>query len=66
MGLCNNNDNKGTWTDVNLSRIERIKKKESVKGAPTKQWFYFLEKNFGIFSAIKGTVTPFIRIIIGK
>ena len=66
VGLCNNNDNKGTWTDVNLSRIERIKKKESVKGAPTKQWFYFLEKNFGIFSAIKGTVTPFIRIISGK
>lgn len=65
-GTCNNNDNKGTWTDRSLKRTERIKRKESIKGAPTKQWFYFLNKNFGVFSAIKGSVTPFVRIIIGK
>lgn len=66
VGTCNNNDYKGTWTDRTLKRIERIKRKESIKGAPTKQWFYFLRKNFGVFSAIKGTVTPFVRIMIGK
>lgn len=66
MGTCNNNSNKGTWTDTTLNRTERIKRKESIKGAPTKQWFYFLKKNFGIFNAIKGTVTPFVRIMIGK
>ena len=49
-----------------MKRTERIKRKESIKGAPTKQWFYFLNKNFGVFSAIKGSVTPFVRIIIGK
>lgn len=65
-GMCNNNDSKGTWTDTSLSRIERIKKKESVKGAPTKQWFYFLKKNFGIGVAVKGAVTPYIRILFGK
>lgn len=65
-GICNNNPSKGTWTDTTLSRRERIKKKEHVKGAPTKQWFYFLKKNFGIFTAIKGLVTPYIRIIMGK
>ena len=65
-GVCNNNDSKGTWTDTSLSRTERIRRKESVKGAPIKQWFYFLKKNFGVLTAIKGSVTPFIRIIIGK
>lgn len=66
VGQCNNNDNKNTWTDTSLNRIERIKKKESVKGAPTKQWFYFLKKNFGILVAIKGVITPYIRILIGR
>lgn len=65
-GMCNNNDSKGTWTDISLSRIERIRKKENVKGAPTKQWFYFLKKNFGFPAAIKGVVSPFLRILIGK
>ena len=66
VGTCNNNSNKGTWTDTTLNRTERIKRKESIKGAPTKQWFYFLKKNFGFFSAIKGTVTPYMRIIVKR
>lgn len=66
VGKCNNNTSKGTWTDVSLSRIERIRKKENVKGAPTKQWFYFLRKNFGIVLAIKGIITPYIRIILRR
>lgn len=66
VGICNNNPAKGTWTDSSLSRKERVKKKEHIKGAPTKQWFYFLKKNFGVFTASKGIVTPYIRIIIGK
>lgn len=66
VGRCNNNDSKGTWTDISLGRIERIKRKESIKGAPTKQWFYFLKKNFDILSAIKGTITPYIRIIMKR
>lgn len=65
-GKCNNNKSKGTWMDPNLSRRERIRKKEYIKGAPTKQWFYFLRKNFGLFWAVKGTVTPFIRIMLKK
>lgn len=66
VGRCNNNDNKNTWTDTNLGIIERIRRKESVKGAPTKQWFYFLKKNFGLFTALKGCITPYMRILIGK
>lgn len=66
VGICNNNSNRNTWADTSLGRVERIRKKESVKGAPTKQWFYFLKKNFGILSAIKGTLTPYVRILLGK
>lgn len=66
VGVCNNNPSSGTWRDRSLTRTERIKKKESIKGAPAKQWFYFLKKNFGIGYAIVYSVTPYLRIILGK
>jgi len=66
VGICNTNSSSNTWTDINLSRKERIKKKESVKGAPVKQWFYFLNKNFGFLTAVIGSCTPYLRILIGK
>lgn len=66
VGICNNNPSKNTWTDSSLSRRERLKKKESIKGAPAKQWFYFLNKNFGLLTAIKGSITPYIRIMLKK
>lgn len=65
-GTCDNNPSDKTWRDTGLSRIERIRKKESVKGAPFKPWFYFLKKNFGITYAIIYSLTPYIRILIGK
>lgn len=66
IGICNNNSKKNTWTDTSLSRRDRIQKKESVKGSPAKQWFYFINKNFGIFTAIKASCTPYIRILLEK
>lgn len=66
VGICNDNSNLNTWSDKTLTIKERIKKKEDIKGAPTKQWFYFLRKNFNLFIAIKGTITPFIRIILKR
>ncbi len=65
-GICEYNPNIGGWQDVSLPRCERIRKKESIKGAPTKQWFYFLKKNFGLFMAVKGCATSYIRILIKK
>ncbi len=65
-GICENNPSTGTWRDVNLSRIERLKKKGSIKGAPFKQWFYFLKKNFGFSYALVYSITPYLRILIGK
>ncbi|MGN0558023.1 MAG: glycosyltransferase family 2 protein [Acutalibacteraceae bacterium] len=66
VGVCQNNPTDNTWSDAKLGRIQRFMLKESPKGAPFKPRFYFLKKNFGIFTAIKGSLTPYIRIIIGK
>jgi len=66
VGICLKNPIKGTWQDVSLSRIERIRRKESVKNAPFKPWFYFLRKHYGIFHALRYSITPYIRILIGK
>lgn len=66
VGVCPDNDLKGGWSDTSLSRLERLKKKESIKGAPFKPWFYFLKKNFGWTQALLHGFTPYIRIMLGK
>lgn len=66
IGVCNGNPSMGTWTDTSLSRKERLRKKESPKGSPAKEWWHFLIKNFGVLSALKYSVIPYIRIILKK
>lgn len=66
VGFCDNNAKSGTWMDRNLSIVERIKKLNSVKGAPTKQWYYYLNKHFGLVTAIVYCVSPYFRIIMKK
>lgn len=66
VGCCEQNSKKGTWMDTSLSRYNRIKKLTSVKGAPTGPWFYYLNKHFGLMTAIAHSVSPYIRIIAGK
>lgn len=66
IGVCNNNSNANTWCDSSLSVRQRLHLKESPKGAPFSQWFYFLNKNFGLLYAIKGSLTPYIRIFLKK
>lgn len=66
VGVCEKNNKKGTWQDTSLTRMERIKKKESVKGAPAGPWFYYLKKNFGLGKAMLFSITPFIRILSKK
>lgn len=66
VGRCNDNAIQNTWRDSSLPRKKRIELKETNKGLPTRDWFYFIRKNYGIVSAIYHSVTPYIRIIIGK
>ena len=65
-GRCSDNDITGSWRDTSLSRKERIRKKESPKGLPAGDWFYFVKKNYGLLSAVYHSVTPYIRILINK
>lgn len=66
VGKCDRNAIEGTWRDVNLGRINRIKKKESIKGDPVSEHFYFLNKHFGIVIAIKYSISPYIKILLKK
>lgn len=66
VGMCQDNASSGGWRDQSLSRWERLKQKESVKGAPFKPWFYFLKKNFGIGQAVLHGFTPYVRILLRK
>ena len=66
VGTCDDNPVTGSWRDTTLKRAERLKKKEESKGLPFKEWFYYLNKNFGIWTAIWHSLTPYIRILAGK
>lgn len=66
VGTCEDNDVTGSWRDTSLSRKIRIQKKESPKGLPRKDWYYFIRKNYGLLPAIYHSVTPYIRILLGK
>ena len=66
VGQCNDNPIAGGWADTSLPRLVRLKKKESPKGLPFKEHFHYIRKNHGILKAIFFSITPYIRILIGK
>jgi GT2 family glycosyltransferase len=66
VGICNQNSDAGTWRDTSLPRIQRIRLKESVKNSPFREWFYFMRKNFGLWKALRYSMSPYLRILIGK
>ena len=63
VGTCNTNSIEGSWQDKSLSRRKRLDLKESAKGLPQKDWFYFAKKNFGIGTALYHSITPYLRIL---
>ena len=65
VGVCEKNPVEGSWLDSTLPRLERLKKKESMKGLPRKDWYHFVRKNYGLFPAVYHFVTPYIRILLG-
>lgn len=66
IGECNKNKSENVWGNNKLSIIQRIRLKESIKGAPFRQWFYFLKKNFGLGMAVPYSITPYIRILLKR
>lgn len=66
VGICERNPLKKTWADTELSRRERFRLKESPKGLPFREWFHFLRKNFGLGTALVRSMTPYVKILLGK
>ena len=66
IGICCDNPTAGGWRDTSLRRYERLKKKESPKGLPRKEWFYYLKKNYSIVTAVIYSVIPYVRILLKK
>lgn len=66
VGICNDNPTEGTWQDTSLKFSERLKKKESFKGLPRKDWFHYLKNNFGIVTAVFRSITPYIKMMLHK
>lgn len=66
VGICEDNPSNGTWLDASLSRRERLRKKETIKGLPYKQYFYYLRKNHGLTVAIVYSLIPYIKILLKK
>lgn len=66
VGHCEDNGFKNSWRDPSLSRKERLKKKESPKGSPFKEWWYFLYSNYGILRAMCYSLIPYIKIMLRK
>lgn len=66
VGECNDNPVGGGWRDPTLSRKLRLKKKESAKGLPSKEWFHYLRKNHNLLTAVFYSLTPYVRIMLKK
>lgn len=66
VGVCCDNPTKGGWRDTSLPKKERLKLKESPKGLPRKEWFYYLKKNYSMVTAIIYSLIPYVRILINK
>lgn len=67
VGVCENDHNiTGSWQDSSLSIKERIVLKERVNGNPTRQWFHYLQKNYGFLTACLFAVNDYINILFRK
>jgi len=65
VGMCPNNSEEGTWRDASMSRKDRLKAKESIKGVPFGEFFHYILKNYNLPAAIIFSISPYIRILLG-
>lgn len=68
VGECPDNPVKSNnnWRNTELSRKKRVQLKESSKGLPWGEYFYYLNKNYNFFTAIVYSVMPYVRILLKK
>ncbi|MGN0347051.1 MAG: glycosyltransferase family 2 protein [Lachnospiraceae bacterium] len=66
VGVCEDNAVEGSWRDTSLPRKKRMELKEGPKGLPKHDWYYFIKKNYGFIPACYHSITPYLRILLGK
>lgn len=66
VGTCPDNPVAVSWRNTELPRKERLKRKESPKGLPGNEWFYYLKKNYNLFTAVIYSAIPYLRILLKK
>ena len=67
IGMCRDDTKKeNSWKDSSLSLSERLSKKESVKGLPFREYFYYLHHNFSLGTAILYSLSPYVKMIAGR
>jgi GT2 family glycosyltransferase len=62
-GTCARNPIEGSWQDSRLSLRQRIRKINSVKGLPVKEWRIFARKYAGFFWPVYW-LSPYVRFFI--
>lgn len=65
VGICDRNNKKGTWEDINLSRRERLELLKSTKGLPTQTYKLFLKRWFPKIWFIH-YIKPYVKIIFKR
>lgn len=66
VGVCPDNPVSVSWRNKEFPMKERIRRKESPKGLPAKEWFHYLKKNYHGITAVVYSVIPYVRIILGR
>ena len=67
IGMCKDDTKKvNSWQDTSLPLKKRLKLKESVKGLPFKEYFYYLNHNFSFGTAVLYSLSPYIKMVIKK
>jgi len=64
IGTCAQNSADGSWVDLNLSVIERLKKAFQVKNFPIAPWTAFTKRHSGFWWFLHWCL-PYIRAVIG-
>lgn len=63
VGICADNPIDNTWRNRKLPMKVRLRKKESPKGLPFKEWYYYLKTNYSVLTAIVYSIIPYLRIL---
>ncbi len=67
IGMCKDDTKReNSWKDTSLPLKKRLALKESVKGLPFKEYFYYLNHNFNPVTAVLYSISPYVKMIFRK